>query len=202
MPTVLNPSTLSSSETNSPSWRQGPAANFLLAILVLFGLFLRGETGLVPVVEAVSEGSLAEQSGLVVGQEIIAVDGESTKTVSAVRFELLKRLGDSGRIELTVGNALSDINQRYSPPITTWLGNEEAPDPVGALGPTLGVLPVKPEVGSLSEDGAATRAGFGWETSLSRPLVRGLINGRSGLILCERDQTSNSTSWLADRVVR
>lgn len=138
----------------------GPAANFLLAILVLFGLFLRGETGLAPVVEAVSEGSIAEQSGLVVGQEIIAVDGESTKTVSAVRFELLKRLGDSGRIELTVGNALSDINQRYTLPITTWLGTEEAPDPVGALGLTLGVLPVKPEVGSLSEDGAATQAGF------------------------------------------
>ena len=96
---------------------------------MLFGLFLRGETGLAPVVEAVSEGSVAEQSGLVVGQEIIAVDGESTKTVSAVRFELLKRLGDSGRIELTVGNALSDINQRYSLPITTWLGTEEAPDP-------------------------------------------------------------------------
>ena len=138
----------------------GPAANFLLAILVLFGLFLRGETGLAPVVEAVAEGSVAEQSGLAIGQEIIAVDGESTKTVSAVRFELLKRLGDSGRIELTVGNALSDINQRYSLLITNWLGNEEAPDPVGALGLTLGILPVKPEVGSLSDDGAATRAGF------------------------------------------
>ena len=138
----------------------GPTANFLLAILVLFGLFLRGETGLAPVVEAVSEGSIAEQSGLVVGQEIIAVDGESTNTVSAVRFELLKRLGDSGRIELTVGNALSDINQRYSLPITAWLGTEEAPDPVGALGLTLGILPVKPEVGSLSDDGAAAQAGF------------------------------------------
>jgi len=69
-------------------------------------------------------------------------------------------LGDSGRIELTVGNALSDINQRYSLLITNWLGNEEAPDPVGALGLTLGILPVKPEVGSLSDDGAASRAGF------------------------------------------
>lgn len=34
----------------------GPAANFLLAILVLFGLFLRGETGIAPVVEAVEPG--------------------------------------------------------------------------------------------------------------------------------------------------
>ncbi len=138
----------------------GPAANFLLAIVVLFGLFLRGETGLAPVIEAVAAGSTAEQSGLAIGQEIIAVDGEPTKTVSAVRFELLKRLGDTGQIELSMGSALSDINQRYSLPIANWLGADEAPDPVGALGLTLGILPVKPEVGSLSENGAATRAGF------------------------------------------
>ena len=138
----------------------GPAANFLLAIVVLFGLFLRGETGLAPVIEAVAAGSTAEQSGLAIGQEIIAVDGEPTKTVSAVRFELLKRLGDTGQIELSVGSALSDINQRYSLPIANWLGADEAPDPVGALGLALGILPVKPEVGSLSENGAATRAGF------------------------------------------
>ena len=138
----------------------GPAANFLLAIGVLFGLFLRGETGLAPVIEAVAAGSTAEQSGLAIGQEIIAVDGEPTKTVSAVRFELLKRLGDTGQIELSVGSALSDINQRYSLPIANWLGADEAPDPVGALGLTLGILPVKPEVGSLSESGAAARAGF------------------------------------------
>lgn len=138
----------------------GPAANFLLAIGVLFGLFLRGETGLAPVIEAVAAGSTAEQSGLAIGQEIIAVDGEPTKTVSAVRFELLKRLGDTGQIELSVGSALSDINQRYSLPIANWLGVDEAPDPVGALGLTLGILPVKPEVGSLSESGAAARAGF------------------------------------------
>lgn len=138
----------------------GPAANFLLAIVVLFGLFLRGETGLAPVVEGVTEGSAAQRSGLSVGQEIIAVDGESTKTVAAVRFQLLKRLGDTGEIEVSVGSVLSDINQQYSLSITNWLGAEEAPDPVGALGLTLGVLPVKPEVGSLSEDGAASRAGF------------------------------------------
>ena len=138
----------------------GPAANFLLAVVVLFGLFLRGETGLAPVIEAVAASSVAEKSGLAIGQEIIAVDGKSTNTVSAVRFELLKRLGDTGRIDVAVGNSLSDITQQYSLPITNWLGADEAPDPVAALGLTLGILPIKPEVGSLSEGGAAIRAGF------------------------------------------
>ena len=138
----------------------GPAANFLLAVMVLFGLFLRGETGLAPVIEAVAVNSIAEESGLVVGQEVIAVDGQATSTVSDVRFALLKRLGDTGNIDLTIGNALSDVGQRYALPIVNWLGEAEAPDPAAALGLSLGFLPIRPEVGSLSEGGAAARAGF------------------------------------------
>ena len=138
----------------------GPAANFLLAIMVLFGLFVRGETGLAPVIEAVAVNSVAEESGLVVGQEVIAVDGQATSTVSGVRFALLKRLGDSGHIDLTVGNAVSDVGQRYSIPIVSWLGEAEAPDPAAALGLSLGFPPIRPEVGSLSEGGAAARADF------------------------------------------
>ena len=138
----------------------GPAANFLLAVVVLFGLFLRGETGLAPVIEAVAVNSVAQQSGLVVGQEVIAVDGQATSTVSGVRFALLKRLGDTGQIDLTVGNALSDVGQRYAIPIVNWLGEAEAPDPAAALGLSLGFLPIRPEVGSLSEGGAAVGAGF------------------------------------------
>lgn len=138
----------------------GPAANFALAILVLSGLFLRGETGLAPVIEAVAPDSIAAQSGLVVGQEIVAVDGQPTKTVASVRFELLKRLGDTGHIDLTVGNPLSTVTDQYAVPIVSWLGVDEAPEPVTALGLTLGILPVTPEVGSLTIDGAAMRAGF------------------------------------------
>ncbi|MGB0222714.1 MAG: RIP metalloprotease RseP [Luminiphilus sp.] len=138
----------------------GPVANFLLAILVLFGLFLRGETGVAPVVEAVEPGSVAHGVGLMRGQEIVAVDGMSTQTVSNVRFALLKRLGDTGTIDIAVGSALSDLQQTYALPIDRWLGGAEAPDPVRALGLTLGIPPLQPTVGSLVEDAPATRAGF------------------------------------------
>lgn len=138
----------------------GPAANFLLAILVLFGLFLRGETGIAPVIEAVEPGSVAHDMGLMQGQEIVAVDGTSTQTVSNVRFALLKRLGDTGTIDISVGNALSDLQQTYALPIDRWLGGAEAPDPTRALGLTLGIPPLQPSVGSLVEGGPATRAGF------------------------------------------
>ena len=138
----------------------GPAANFLLAILVLFGLFLRGETGIAPVIEAVEPGSVAHDAGLMQGQQIIAVDGTSTQTLSNVRFALLKRLGDTGTIDISVGSALSDLQQTYALPIDRWLGGAEAPDPTRALGLTLGIPSLQPSIGSLVEGGPAMRAGF------------------------------------------
>ena len=138
----------------------GPAANFLLAIFVLFGLFLRGETGIAPVIEAVEPGSAAHDAGLMQGQEIVAVDGASTQTVSNVRFALLKRLGDTGSIDISVGSALSDLQQTYALPIDRWLGGAEAPDPTRALGLTLGIPPLQPSIASLLEGGPAMKAGF------------------------------------------
>ena len=138
----------------------GPAANFLLAIIVLFGLFLRGETGVAPIVERVELGSVAHDAGLIRGQEIVAVDGVRTQTVSNVRFALLKRLGDTGTIDISVGTALSDLQETYALPVNRWLGGAEAPDPTRALGLTLGIPPLQPSVGSLVEDSPATRAGF------------------------------------------
>ena len=138
----------------------GPAANFALAILVLFTLFLRGETGLAPIIESVEVGSIAADAGLKVGQEIVAVDSKPTRTVSNVRFALLQRLGDTGTIEIAIGSPLSDVKQPYSLPINRWLGDAEAPDPTLALGLTLGVVPLVPVVGSLVAGDAAEEAGF------------------------------------------
>ena len=138
----------------------GPAANFLLAVIVLFGLFLRGEIGIAPVVEAVEPGSVADDAGMMQRQEIVAVDGERTQTVSNLRFALLKRLGDTGTVEISVGSSLSDLQQTYALPIERWLGGAEAPDPTRALGLYVGLPPLKPIVGSLAEDGPATRSGF------------------------------------------
>ena len=138
----------------------GPAANFALAILVLFVLFLRGETGVAPVIEAVSPDSVAAEVGVPVGQEIVAVDGEPTTTVSKVRFALLKRLGDTGTVEIVVGTPLSNVKERYLLPIDRWLGEAEAPDTARALGMTLGMVPLQPVVGSLTGGGPAEVAGF------------------------------------------
>ena len=79
----------------------GPAANFLLAVFVLWMLFLRGEVGIVPLIDQVSAGSLAERAGLLSGQEVVSIDDTPTPTLAALNFALLERLGDSGTLRLS-----------------------------------------------------------------------------------------------------
>ena len=138
----------------------GPIANFLLAILVLWGLFLRGAVGIVPEIATVAPNSLAEAAGLQAGQEIIAIDGRETPTVAAVNFALLERLGDSGTLTLAARYPESDAVTDSEAPINQWLRGEEEPDLLGALGVTIRMPPVLPVVGGLTEDGTAAQAGF------------------------------------------
>ena len=138
----------------------GPIANFLLAIVVLWVLFLRGEAGIIPVVDAVVPGSLAQTAGLESGQEIVRVDGRETPTVAAVNFALLERLGDTGALQLAARYPGSDALTESEVPINQWLRGEEQPNLLQAFGVTIRMPPVLPVVGSLIEDGVAVQAGF------------------------------------------
>ena len=70
----------------------GPIANFLLAILFFWVLAMLGSQQAKPVIGAVQADSLAAAAGLQAGQEILAVDGESTAGWGAVNLQLVRRL--------------------------------------------------------------------------------------------------------------
>ena len=80
----------------------GPLANFLLAILVYWGLFMAGESGYAPVIGEIEAGSVADVAGLEAGQEIVAIDGVETPTWQALSFQLLDRIGETGVISFAV----------------------------------------------------------------------------------------------------
>ncbi len=138
----------------------GPIANFLLAVVVLWALFLRGEAGLVPLVGAVEPESLADMAGLESGHEIVSIDGRMTPTVSAVNFALLERLGDSGQLSVAIKGPGSDVSRESSVSIFQWLKDQEEPNLLEAFGVSIQLPLVIPRVGGLSEDGAAIEAGF------------------------------------------
>lgn len=70
----------------------GPLANFLLAIVILTGLFAwHGQPTTPPVVTGVIAGSAAEEAGLQVGDRIVEINGQEIQ-----RFEEIRRIVQVG----------------------------------------------------------------------------------------------------------
>jgi regulator of sigma E protease len=138
----------------------GPVANFLLAIVAYWALFLAGESGYAPVIGAVEPGSVADVAGLESGQEIVAVDGRETPTWQALSFQLLERIGDTGPISFAVRYPGSDVVYESRGNLDEWLAGEDSPDLYGGLGLTLYTPPVEPIVDEIVPDSPAAKAGL------------------------------------------
>ena len=161
----VSPQDLAFAFNRQSVWRRiaivaaGPAANFLLAIAVLSGLYLQGEVGLIPEVEQVIDNSPAQRAGLRRGQEIIAIDGHDTPIESAVAFRLLERMGDTGTILITVKAPDSDVVRQLSVTVTAWLA-EDSSQPLRQLGVVLSMPTIAPIVDSLVAGEPADIGGF------------------------------------------
>jgi regulator of sigma E protease len=138
----------------------GPLANFLLAIVAYWGLFMAGETGYAPVIGEVEAGSIADVAGLEAGQEIVAVDGRETPTWQALSFRLLDRIGDTGTIEFAVRYPDSSMVYESEGTLERWLAGEEQPDLFGGLGLAMYTPEVPPVVGQVVAGGAADLIGM------------------------------------------
>lgn len=101
----------------------GPIANFILAIVVYWFVFLQGTSVLAPVVQHIEPDSIAALAGLQQGLEIIAVDEEVTVSAQAVAMQLLHRIGDTGQINIKAANPGSDNARIYSLKIDAWLAD-------------------------------------------------------------------------------
>lgn len=137
----------------------GPAANFLLAGLIFWGVhFFNGTLGFAPTIGAVEPGSIAEKAGLHVGQEIVAVDGVATGTRMDVLEQLFTRLGETGSLDITVRGADSDASYESEVMLDHWMAGLADPDPIKGLGIRFSY----PEVmlGEISAGSAAEEAGL------------------------------------------
>ncbi|MAT93351.1 MAG: RIP metalloprotease RseP [Halioglobus sp.] len=138
----------------------GPLANLGLAVVAFWGLYLAGESGYVPLVEAVEPGSAAAAAGLQPGREIVAVDGRETPTWQALNFRLLERIGDTGTIRIAARDPRSGAVYEGDAVIERWLSEQEQPDLYGGLGITLYTPEVPPVVGEVVADSPAAAAGL------------------------------------------
>ena len=138
----------------------GPIANFLLALVFFWVLAMLGTEQVRPVIGAVEIGSIAAKAGLSPGQEIVAVDGEATSGWAAVNLQLVRRLGESGAVQLLVREEGSTADTPRELILDQWLKGADEPDPIRSLGirPWRPALP--PVLAELDPKGPAQAAGL------------------------------------------
>lgn len=138
----------------------GPVANFLLAIVLFWAVFMGGTAGPVPIVKSVEPGTIAARAGLEAGQEIVAIDDQPTPTWQALNWRLANRLGDTGTIEFAVRYPDSDLEYHMLADIDRWLAGREVPDPLSEIGLTLWTPSITMTLAQVTPDSAAQRAGL------------------------------------------
>ncbi|MDN7137694.1 sigma E protease regulator RseP [Pseudidiomarina sp. 1ASP75-14] len=136
----------------------GPAANFLLAVVVLWGMFVIGVPSVKPMLGSVTPNSIAAQADWPTPAEIISVNGAETEDWQQVNLAFASALGED-KATVTV----RDEQQRtrtLTLDISSWrLGNEQVPTFMA-----LGLQPYQPEIFTeldyVQENSPAAEAGL------------------------------------------
>ncbi|HTO20741.1 MAG TPA: sigma E protease regulator RseP [Pseudomonas sp.] len=112
----------------------GPIANFLLALLFFWLIAMLGTQQVRPVIGQVLPGTPAAEAGLQPGQEILAVDGKVVNGWGAVNLQLVRRLGETGTLQVRVSEPDSTVESDYQITLNAWLRGADEPDPIQSLG--------------------------------------------------------------------
>ncbi|HHE6470404.1 TPA: sigma E protease regulator RseP [Providencia rettgeri] len=137
----------------------GPIANFLLAIVVYWVVFMIGVPSVKPVIEDVKPGSIAAIANFEPKMELKSIDGIETPDWNSVRLALVGKIGDR---ELTAQVLPSGYNEPMTKTVdlTTWQFDPEKQDPILSVG----IMPVSakidPVIQKVTEGLAGERAGL------------------------------------------
>lgn len=85
----------------------GPLANFILAILLYWVVFMMGSNELLPILGTPPASSPAASAGIVNGEQVRSLDGQPVATWDDLRWMLLHKAVDHESVELEV------INERH-----------------------------------------------------------------------------------------
>ncbi|MCK9505449.1 MAG: sigma E protease regulator RseP [Porticoccaceae bacterium] len=138
----------------------GPIANFLLAVIAYWVVFMAGVQGVAPIVDRVVPGSIADRAGIEPGQEILAVDGEPTPTLQTLGEQLVLRLGEEGTINFRVKYQDSNLSYDLEAELNGWQVDTDNPDPIGDIGIELYTPKVLPVADQVMDAEPAAEAGL------------------------------------------
>jgi regulator of sigma E protease len=90
----------------------GPVANFLLAIVIYWGLLIYGMEELRPLLAAPATGTPAAMAGIQEGELVRAINGKEVQTAQELRWTVAQTAVERGVLTLETVNERSEINVR------------------------------------------------------------------------------------------
>jgi len=137
----------------------GPAANFVLAILLYWLIYMHGVPGLSPVIGAVAPGSPAAAAQFAPGETLIKIGPQAVATWQDARWLLLKHAVEKSVIVLEVRNEHNEIAWRKLD-LSQFASAGLDGDFLRALGFMRLQPPLPPVIGQVLPGGAAERGGL------------------------------------------
>jgi regulator of sigma E protease len=137
----------------------GPAANFLLAIVLYWALFMHGVPGLKPVLGPVYEKTPAAAAGFRAGDTITRIDDETVQTWQDARWILLRHAVNKSRVTIETRN-VSGERARRELDLTHLTAADLDSDFLRVLGLTRQQPSIAAVIGNIVSGGAAQRAGL------------------------------------------
>ncbi|AOM42336.1 sigma E protease regulator RseP [Xenorhabdus hominickii] len=137
----------------------GPIANFILAVIAYWLVFVIGVPSVRPVVLDVKPNSIAAQANILPGMELKAVDGIETPDWNSARLALISKVGEASiSMDVTSLDAIDSSQKRLD--LREWAFDPSKQDVLLSLG----IMPVVPRLSSQVEKvypaSAAEKAGL------------------------------------------
>ena len=137
----------------------GPAANFLLAIVLYWALFMHGVPGLKPVLGPVYENTPAALAGFRTGDTITRLDDEAVQTWQDARWILLRHAVKKSRVSVETQSVSGERAQRELD-LEHLTPEDLDSDFLRTLGLTRQQPAIDAIIGNVVKGGAAERAGL------------------------------------------
>ena len=142
----------------------GPIANFLLAILLYWVVFMNGVTEWRPFLAEPVTGTPAATAGVKAGDLVTRVDGEPVETWMDFQWRLLQAFSDEREVSIAVAATQDTVRDPATPDRGLLLRAPEGlslgPELMSALGLRLAIPDYEPVIGTIQSGSAAEAAGL------------------------------------------
>jgi len=162
----------------------GPLANFILAFVLYWIVFIAGFTSIAPVTGNILPHSIAANAGVPPHSEIIKIDHIPVSSWMSVIIRILTRTGDTNTLSMTLKSPERQAARTYQLNLQNWHMDNLKPDPLASLG----IQPYEPAIPILRKNqyGPIGAASHAWQniydfTSLNLAVMGKLLTGKVSL---------------------